>query len=341
MVDRRFHQLTVLEVVRETADASSFVLSPLPDSSADFTYSAGQYCTFRLEIDDTALLRCYSMSSSPTLDGEPRITVKRIAGGRASNWLIENVKPGDTLEATTPSGNFVLPDTDRPILAFAGGSGITPVFSILRTALATTGRPIHLLLANRDAESAIFRDELTRLADDSRGRLTLNLHHDDEKGLVSPQQVLDVVDGDLDVDVFICGPTAFMDLVESTIAGTGIDSSRIHTERFTQIEGETIDEPEQAATLGSLILTLDGSTHELTHRPGETILETARRSGLSPPFSCQAGNCATCIARICEGSALMKANDALDDDEVAAGWVLTCQAVQQSDRVVVVYGATP
>jgi ferredoxin-NADP reductase len=158
-----FHSVRVARMVPETADASSLVLDVSDELRDDFAYEAGQFCTFRLVVDGEPLLRCYSMSSTPVVDDEFRVTVKRVPGGAVSNWLLDRVDVGDLLDVTPPAGVFTMAPDESELVAFAGGSGITPVFSLLKAALASTTRPVRLLYANRDADSVIFDGELAAL----------------------------------------------------------------------------------------------------------------------------------------------------------------------------------
>src|SRR4051794_20798666 len=162
--DHGFHRLPVRRVVQETADACSFVLDVPAELDVAFGYAAGQFCTFRFEIDGAHHLRCYSMSSSPDVDAELQVTVKRVPGGIVSNWMIDHVAAGDEVEVTVPAGVFNLTPGAGEVVAFSGGSGITPVLSLLKTALATTQRRVRLLYANRDRDSVIFGALLDDLA---------------------------------------------------------------------------------------------------------------------------------------------------------------------------------
>src|SRR5207248_6041705 len=180
--DHAFHPLRIGRVIEETVDARSFVLDVPPDLERAFAYRAGQFVTHRVSVDGQPHLRCYSMSSSPEVDDELRVTVKRIAGGVVSNWMIDNLRAGDVIETTCPAGVFCLPDGDGDVVAFAGGSGITPVFSIAKTALATTARRVRLQYANRDRDSIIFAAELERLASQYPDRLHVVHRLDVEHG---------------------------------------------------------------------------------------------------------------------------------------------------------------
>ena len=156
LTDHAYHALTVVDVVDENADTRSFVLEIPAALEETFAYAAGQFCTFRATIGGEPVIRCYSMASSPDAGDAFTTTVKRVPGGRMSNWMNDTLAPGDTIEVMRPSGLFVLRETDVPIVAFAGGSGITPVISIIKSALVTTTRPITLIYANRTADSIIF-----------------------------------------------------------------------------------------------------------------------------------------------------------------------------------------
>lgn len=330
-----FHPLRVIDVVDETPDARSFVLEIPPALASDFAYVAGQFCAFRAVIGGVPVVRCYSMSSAPECGERFTVTVKRVPGGRMSDWLNDHLAVGGTIEAMRPAGRFVLRASDAPIVAFAGGSGITPVISIVKSALATTRREITLVYANRSATSVIFADELERLRAASGGRLTVHHHLDTERGFLGAGACADLARERARGDVYVCGPAPFMATVEAGLALRGVAADRLFVERFTVEEGAAA--PAVASVTESLVIRLERRKHAVKYQAGDTILEAARRAGLSPPFSCESGSCATCMARVDAGEATMRVNDALSADEVASGWVLTCQAVPLSREVVVDY----
>jgi 3-ketosteroid 9alpha-monooxygenase subunit B len=290
--DHEYHPLRIVDVVEETSDTRSFVLEIPSTLEETFAYAAGQFCTFRATIDGASVVRCYSMSSSPDTGERLTTTVKRVPGGRMSNWMIDGLAAGDTIDVMRPAGLFVLRETDVPIVAFAGGSGITPAISIIKSALAATTRAIALVYANRNADSVIFADELGRL---------------------------------------------YMDTVEAGLALLDVSPAQLFIERFVVPEdGNATDEGRATA---SLVIRLESREHSLGYQAGDTLLEAARRGGLSPPYSCEAGSCATCMAHLDVGSATMRVNNALTPDEVDTGWVLTCQAVPTTPEIVVDYDA--
>lgn len=220
-----FQRATVTQVVHETADARTFVLEP---HEGPFTYQAGQFCTFKVRVNDKDLARSYSMSSAPETDKELMTTIKRVPGGTVSNWLLDNVDEGDEVELTRPKGRFLLRPADVGLLGFSGGSGITPILSLAKSTLATTDRTVRLLCADRDKSSAIFEEVLAELVEQYPGRLSVVRHLDDERGLVDAATVRAFVGPDGDADSYICGPEAFMELVESVLPGPG----RVFSERF-------------------------------------------------------------------------------------------------------------
>src|SRR5579875_438236 len=213
-----FHQATVRRIIKETADARTFVLDPV---ERPFSYRAGQYCTFRVRVGDVELYRSYSMSSAPETDTELMTTVKRVAGGTVSNWLVDNVAEGDQLTMTRAAGTFCLTGSTAPLLAFAGGSGVTPILSLAKSALATTGRVVRLLCADRDRASVLFDSVWAGLGRRYPDRLSVVRRFDDEHGLIDAAAVREFVGDDGGADCYICGPDGFMTVVRSALPGPG------------------------------------------------------------------------------------------------------------------------
>jgi ferredoxin-NADP reductase len=334
--DHEFHGLVVAAVIDETADTRSFAFDIPPELQSAFRYCAGQFCTFRAEIGGDAVVRCYSMSSAPEVGDPLTTTVKRVEDGRMSNWMIDTLAIGDTVEVMPPAGLFVLREVDTPIVAFAGGSGITPVMSIIKSALATTARPILLVYANRRADAVIFSAELDRLVAQSNGQLTVHHHLDDDRGFLDAAQCAALIGERDDADFYVCGPGPYMDVVEAALAVLEVERERVFIERFVVPE----DTAEAAFTsTESIVIRLERRAHTLDYRAGDTVLETARRGGLRPPFQCESGSCATCMAHLDEGSVRMRVNNALTPEEVEEGWILTCQSLPTSTTLVVDYDA--
>jgi 3-ketosteroid 9alpha-monooxygenase subunit B len=328
-----FQRATVSRIIKETADARTYVLAP---HETPFPYKAGQFCTFKVHVGGEDLYRSYSMSSAPETDSEMATTVKRVPGGRVSNWMLDNIVEGDEVTITRAAGTFCLTDTTVPLLGFSGGSGVTPILSLVKSALATTGRKMRLLCADKDRPSVIFDAVLDDLVARYPDRLSVLRHIDAECGLIEPAAVVDFVGGDTDADCYVCGPEGFMSVVTSALPGPG----KVYIEDFDAAPQthEPVAAPETAgATGGTITIHLDRKKAEVSRVAGETLLESARRAGMSPPFSCEAGNCGTCMARLSEGSATMNVNDALEPDEVEDGYVLTCQAIPDTSSVTVHY----
>jgi ferredoxin-NADP reductase len=341
--DQGFHPLRVSRIVRETADTTSFVLDVPEDLRSAFSYDAGQFCNVRVVLGGQEHQRCYSMSSSPDVDAELQVTVKRVPDGVVSNWMNDELGPDDIVDVGVPTGLFRLGEGDGDVVAFGAGSGITPIFSILKTALATTARRVRLLYANRDRDSVIFAAGLDALHAAYPGRLTVHHHHDVDHGFVDTETVRALLDGAADAEYFVCGPGPFMDIVERTLLDDGVGADRIRIERFTPADPipapdvEAVEAAAEAAAPAHVTINRNGKVGSGEHRPGTTILQMARELGLSPPYSCESGNCATCMAKLVQGEASMRANNALTPEEVADGWVLTCQALPTSATVHVVY----
>jgi 3-ketosteroid 9alpha-monooxygenase subunit B len=331
-----FQRATVTRIIKETADTRTYVLAP---EEQPFPYRAGQFCTFRVTVDGDELYRSYSMSSAPETDTELMTTVKRVTGGKVSNWLVDNVVEGDELTMTRAAGTFVLSSTAAPLLAFAGGSGITPILSLAKSALAGSNRAVRILCADRDRGSVIFDAVLDDLVQRYPGRLSVERHLDDEHGLLDSAAVEAFVGADTGADCYVCGPEGFMAVVRAALP----DTANVLVEDFDASPPVKAPSPEVSEAAGdvdsggTVTIRLDRKKASVPRVPGETLLESARRAGLSPPFSCEAGNCGTCMAKLVEGTATMRTNDVLEDDEIADGYILTCQAVPDTPSATVIY----
>jgi ring-1,2-phenylacetyl-CoA epoxidase subunit PaaE len=353
-----FHPLKVAEIVPETAEANS-IRFEIPSELRDaFAFKAGQHLTLRAMIDGEEVRRNYSLCTAPA-ESDWMVTVKRIGGGLFSNWVGDRLKPGDTVEVMVPHGSFTTefnPAKKRHLVAIAGGSGITPVMSLVRTLLREEPQSrFTLFYGNRDSSSVIFLESLAALKDKHLGRFEIYHFLDQE------EQDIDLFNGMLDrarceeaivhlvldaaeVDGwFICGPGPMMDAAEGALLDRGISKERIHIERFTadrppeSVSREMAQLQTQAEGV-SVAVTLDGRTRRVPFSQGN-ILDSARAAGLPAPFACKAGVCATCRARVTKGKVEMAARYGLTDEEVAAGYVLTCQSVPIGDGVAVDYDA--
>jgi ferredoxin-NADP reductase len=245
----------------------------------------------------------------------------------------ERLAAGDRIEVRPPAGSFLLRDaSEQPLCLFAGGSGITPVISLIKSALATTPRRIRLIYANRDARSVIFEAELAELARRHPGRLQVHHHLDERSGLPGARELAVLVGEFKDADFYVCGPTAYMDAVETALESLGVDRLRIHFERFVSAVDPDRRAPQAGplptptSTPASFRLTFEKRTYDVPYLPGKTLLECAKAAGLQPPFSCEEGYCSCCMALLREGKVDMATNEALSPKDLAAGFVLTCQS---------------
>ena len=334
----QFHPLTVAAVIDETPDSRSFVFAVPAALRATFAYRAGQFLTFEVPWQGFAIRRCYSLSSAPEVDAAPRITVKRIAGGRMSSWLIENVKVGDVLSVSPPDGRFVLDAAAgaRPLALWGAGSGITPLISILKHALARTERRIKLVYANRERGSVILARELEQLAHAHPERVDIHLHLDDQAGLLGVAELRRLLRGHEDGDHYVCGPAPFMDAVTQVLEAAGVRGERRHFERFIS----ALDPDRRAALVrprhhnqnapASFVVRLAGEVHQVAYQAGMTLLAAAHRSGVKAPSSCEDGYCGSCVAHLVEGDVAMRSCKALGPTEIAARRILLCQSVATS-----------
>lgn len=328
--------LRVARVIEETADARSLVFEVPEHLAGRFRYRPGQFLTLRVPFEGGWLPRCYSLSSTPLLDEPLRVTVKRVRDGRASNWLCEDLLEGQQLDVLPPAGVFVPRSLDDDLLLFGGGSGVTPVLSILRSALLAGQGRILLVYANRDERSVIFRDELRQLASAHPQRLQIVHWLDSVQGVPCSAQLAELARPFVDAQAFICGPGPFMDAAVAALKGLGMPNGRVHVERFVSLPGEGEALPQavsDAAMAARLAVRLDGEEHELAVDSGETVLDAMHRAGLNPPSACRVGGCASCMCTLESGEVELLINDALDADELAEGWILACQAVPTSAQL--------
>lgn len=352
----RFHDLTVTNVRKTIRDAVEVTLEPA--DPAAFGFIQGQYLTFRREFDGEEIRRSYSICAGLD-DGVLQVGIKRVDGGAFSTWANEELKPGDTLQAMPPMGGFHAPLTpDRPkrYVGFAGGSGITPVLSIIRTVLAREPKArFTLVYANRGVASIMFREEIEDLKNLHLGRFNVIhvLEQDAQDidlftGMVTKEKCLDLIrTGWVGTDrldmAFICGPEPMMLGIAAALKEAGVPEERIKFELFASAQPGRL--PRRAAATDAAkgadrteaVITLDGATRTIRMDKDVALLDAALANDLDAPFACKAGVCSTCRCRVLEGEVEMLTNHALEDYEVEKGYVLSCQSYPLTDRVVVNY----
>ena len=353
-----FHALRIAEIVPETSEARS-IRFDVPEGLRDrFAFRAGQHLTLRATIDGEEVRRNYSLCTRPA-EGDWMVTVKRIGGGLFSNWVGDRLKAGDTLDVMPPHGSFTCEfdaAQSRHLVGIAGGSGITPVMSLVRTLLAEEPNSrFTLFYGNRDSSSIIFLEALAGLKDKHLGRLEIYHFLDAEEqdielfnGMLNRERLDEAISALVpdapDVDGwFICGPGPMMDAAEDALLNRNIPKERIHIERFTadrppEAVAKEMAQLQTQAEGVTVAVTLDGRTRRVPFTQGN-ILDSARASGLPAPFACKAGVCATCRAKVTKGKVEMAVHYGLTDEEVADGYVLTCQSVPLGDGVAVDYDA--
>ena len=376
-MDTHAYDVTVVDVVEETADAHSISFAVPPGGEADFEYKPGQFLTLAVPSDQTGVAaRCYSLSSSPHDGGPLTVTVKRTVDGYASNWICDNLRTGDTIRVLPPSGIFTPASLEADLLLFAGGSGITPIMSITRTALAEGTGKIVLFYANRDEHSVIFAPELAALAAEHPQRLMVVHWLESVQGLPNQEQMRTFIEPFTTYDAFVCGPAPFMKLTIAALRELDFPRERRHQEKFVSLGGnpfgdaeevekaeheleeadadspfEEVDgelaaaepehhEPAEGAPEGNVRLEveLDGETYSFDDWPPTVkMLEHLESKGVKAPFSCREGECSACAVRLIEGEVKLLLNDVLDEEDLEEGIRLACQSLPVSDVVRATY----
>lgn len=345
-------ELEVAEVIAETDDARSlvFTVPAGPDGSTvpaeRLAYAPGQFLTLRVPSERTgSVARCYSLYSSPHTDDALAVTVKRTADGYASNWLCDHAHPGMKIHVLAPSGTFVPKDLDADFLLVAGGSGITPMMAICKSALARGGGQVTLIYANRDEKSVIFAAALRDLAAEYPDRFSVVHWLESVQGLPSAPALARLAAPHTDRQVFICGPGPFMTAASTALDSLGVPAEQVHIEVFKSLESD----PFKAVTIdysgdgdgdegpATAVVTLDGTTHELTWPRKAKLLDVLLDKGLEAPFSCREGHCGACAVVLKSGSVDMEINDVLEQSDLDEGLILACQAHPTTDTVEVNY----
>jgi len=349
-----FHSLQVQDIRQETPETVSVAFDVPETLQEQFQFTQGQYLTLKTDINGEEVRRSYSICVSPQ-DAELRVAIKKVPEGKFSTFANEQLQVGDTLDVMTPMGRFFTPldpTNDKEYVAFAAGSGITPIMSILKAVLQIEPKSrFTLFYNNREIESIIFRDELDALKNQFMGRLSVHHilsreHMGSElftgridrkkceafcKTLIQPA-IMD--------DVFLCGPQEMTDLVKETLIDLGVEGKKVHTELFTAPGAKKVTKTvrrsaETDEDKSDLQIKLDGITFDIKIAPDENVLDAALKNGADLPYACKGGVCSTCRAKLVKGKVDMEVNYALEPDELEAGYILTCQAYPQSDHVFV------
>lgn len=357
-----FHKLKVASVKRETPDAVSVSFDVPQELKDKFNYIPGQYMTLRVPVSGQLHNRSYSFCSSPYKNEPITIAVKEVAGGVVSTFINKTLASGMELEVMEPMGNFHSPisaSNSKNYILFGGGSGITPVFSIMKSVLAAepTSKAT-LFYGNRDTQSIIFREQLQQIEAENNNRLKV-VHILDKPetgwnsytGFIVKDMALKLLKENTDMnfgnaEFFICGPTPMMKEIESALESLSIAKEKVHIEYFTA----KADEDKVAANVGSTSVSeepftgktkvkiiYDGNEVEFDVSEKETILTAALDAGYDPPYSCMVAACCTCRAKLVSGKVEMDDRESLTDAEIARGYVLTCQSHPKSNGIVLNY----
>ncbi|MDV6014184.1 2Fe-2S iron-sulfur cluster-binding protein [Haloechinothrix sp. LS1_15] len=347
----RILRLRVAATVDETHDARSIVFEPPEDREDSLTYRPGQFLTLRVPSERTgSVARCYSLSSAPHEQGQWKVTVKRVDDGYASNWICDTVTEGMELDVLAPAGVFTPRSLDDDLLLFAGGSGITPVMSIVKSVLRHGSGRIALVYANRDERSVIFAGELGELAAAHPERLTVVHWLESVQGLPTVAALRALTEPWADREAFICGPVAFKDVTAEALRELGVPRKRVHIERFVSLSRNPFEEPvagedtepspadvAQQAPPVALEVDLDGEQRELAWPREKKLLDFLLESGMDAPYSCREGACSACACRVTAGEVKMLNNEVLEPVDLDEGIVLACQSLPVTDSVSVSY----
>ena len=353
----RFYDLEVTDVRKTIRDAVVVTLKPAGEVDA-FDFTQGQYLTFRRAFDGEELRRSYSICAGKD-EGILQVGIKRVDGGAFSTWANDELQVGETLQAMPPMGGFFTelnPEAEKSYLGFAGGSGITPVLSILETTLAREPKSsFTLVYANKAVSSIMFREELEDLKNTYMGRFNVIhvLEQDAQEidlftGMVTQEKCADLFrTGWIDVEdvetAFICGPEPMMLGITAALRAAGLSDAQIKFELFASAQPGRAKRKALATDAGSsanqtqAVITLDGSTQTIAMPKDMSVLDAALENSMDAPYACKAGVCSTCRCRVLEGEVEMAANHALEDYEVEKGYVLSCQAYPVTDTIVVDY----
>ncbi|WP_077003342.1 1,2-phenylacetyl-CoA epoxidase subunit PaaE [Variovorax sp. KK3] len=353
-----FHPLRVRSIEPDTAEAVIVSFDVPEDLRGVFGFTQGQYLTLRKEIEGQDLRRSYSICAGVD-DGELRVGVRKVQQGVFSNWINSSLQPGDTLHVMAPQGRFFVPldrEARRHHVGIAGGSGITPILSIMKTVLAREPNSrFTLIYGNRALKSTMFKEEIEDLKNRYMTRLVLqHVFSDDHTdvpihaGLMNREKIGEFLQGLVpagSIDhVYVCGPFQMNDEAEAALLAAGVPEERIHIERFGLAQtpaggaanvGAVVHEPQPGdAETARITIVRDGISREIPFTKGQpSILDAASSAGLEVPYSCTSGVCGTCRAKLLEGEVRMERNFALDKNEVAGGFILTCQAHPLTERV--------
>lgn len=327
---KKAHELRLGDVIPQGSDAVLLRFQPDAALAEDFRFEPGQYLTLAAGPADARQWRCYSLTSAP---GAPLdVLVRRVRGGLVSNWLCDNAQPGDSLTVLPPAGHFTLHREGEPVLLFAGGSGIAPIFSLARQALEKGATRVSIFYANRSRASAMLVRELSELQARHGERLEVQYWHDDEDGLPSAPLLAAYATARSDRDVYLCGPEPFMRTVDAALAQAGFDASRIYREEFDAAPEEPASDAD-GERVTQLTVQFGGNTTTLPVHGKESLLTAMLNAGLAVPHACKAGECASCMCRLVSGEVEHLNNAVLDEDDVADGWLVACRTRALGDTL--------
>ena len=334
-MSQNFYPLKVKNLIKESINAVSIVFEIPNELKEKFNYKAGQYLTLIAQINGQEVRRAYSLSSCPETDSDLKVSVKKVKDGLFSSYANDLLQIGDELKVMPPQGTFINNEESEHLVLFAAGSGITPIISILKSALHYGKQKVSLCYGNRSEAETMFKHELDALASAHSDKFSLEYFESDEADILDIAKMTSIVKTTSnDAHYFICGPQGVITAVNESLQAANISKSHIHIEYFASpktdkkevisvVSGDVLD----------VVMIIDDETYEVRLNENETLLEAGERVGIDPPFSCQSGVCTTCKAKLLVGEVEMENNFGLGDDEVEEGYILTCISTPKTPGV--------
>jgi 3-ketosteroid 9alpha-monooxygenase subunit B len=318
------HTLQISEVLPQGRDAVLLSFVSEDGGAPNLSFRPGQYLTLGADVSGGDQWRSYSITSEPSADRAISVLVRRVTGGLVSNWICDKVRVGQQMRVLPPAGRFTLVRSQEPVLLFAGGSGIAPIFALARQALAEGAPRVSLFYANRNQATAMLIEELEALSRAAEGRFRIRSWLDDRDGIPTQKILRSAAEGFENAHVYLCGPEPFMHAIRTCLLEAGFDPTRVHQEDFAAPNEDAGPDFEDALE-ALLTVKIKGKVHEVTVEGGRSLLSGMLNAGLDVPHSCKVGECASCICRLREGDVERLDNSVLDDDDVAKGWIVACR----------------
>jgi ring-1,2-phenylacetyl-CoA epoxidase subunit PaaE len=333
-----FHQLKVKSLEKNTEDTTVITLEIPEDLNAIFSFLPGQYLTGKFQTKSGEFNRSYSICSNPKIKGTIQVACKKIEGGKVSSFINDELKADTSIEFMKPQGNFILDNSAKKVTAICAGSGITPIMSMIHEIENSSSTSLDLFYGNRMEKDIIFNSAIEATSD--RINTTLFLSNSEKDGAVNGRITPKTLEGKIDLNsdfYYLCGPEGLIFSTKDYLVSQGVSENKIKFELFTTPTSVKEKNVKTNSKMAHVEVTLNGDTQEIDVETSKNLLESLHKSGIEAPFSCKGAVCCTCKAKVTEGSAEMSMNMSLTDEEVAEGYILTCQATVTSENIKITY----